>query len=151
MRARASHRGNHPPRPVHHAGPCSTARENARGRVVRGRQTGRIALFHEHITSHRIDGIRIVLRRPGQSFHRGSHKDAFTERYANASPISHTARSELNVNNTGRVCVTRAIFASHRRSARAIHETARRVVNSREFAILCLLPRRRDAKCYWKL
>jgi len=65
------------------------------------------------IASHRVASRRIASRRSsassdrfipaGQSFRRGSHKGAFTERYANASAISHTAKGDPNVDNAGRM------------------------------------------------
>jgi len=105
-------------------GLCCTA-EKATERSSRSRSTNRedraVPRTH-HVASRRIASRRSSASSDrfipaGQSFRRGSHKGAFTERYANASAISHTAKGDPNVDNAGRMRHPRDFcVASPRRS-----------------------------------
>lgn len=72
-------------------GSSRSSSTNREDRVVS--RTRRIALRRaaSHSSHRRAQNRFMPIER---SFHRGSHKDAFTERYAKASPISHEPRSE---------------------------------------------------------
>lgn len=102
-RARAcmGHRGNLPPCPVHHSVPTAPARRWPRGRAVRGRQTAKISPpFHERIASHHIVEPESFYANWSILPPRIARKGAFTERYANASPISHMTRDERRMSIT---------------------------------------------------
>lgn len=142
--ARAGRRGNLPPCPVHHAVPTATGRRTERScRVLEVDKPRRSRYPDASRPASRRARASVLCRSDNRSAAgrikaRRLRKDTqMRARYLTAT------RAKRHVDNTPGVCAPPArTFASPRARGvhRAIHGTARRVVNLCGFAIPCLLP-----------